>query len=114
MVTKLGDIEVQVFSVPDRIKLTIKFGDPGTEATILIRHADSMENTRIEDDVLRLAEALRNGPQVSDLPFEIKFGDHGTEATINIRHADSMPNPFANIDVLRLAEALQNSARPQG
>jgi len=68
MVTKLGDIEilqVDLEPVTGRISdltLEIEFGDPGTKATNLIRHAQSMPNTRanIQRDVLRLAEALQN------------------------------------------------------
>jgi len=67
MVTKLGDIEilqVNLERVTGRISdltLEIEFGDPGTKATILIRHAQSMPNTRanIQRDVLRLAERFR-------------------------------------------------------
>jgi hypothetical protein len=67
MAAKLGDIEIlQVNLEPvtrgiSDLTLAIKFGDPGTEATILIRHAQSMPNTRanIQDDVLRLAKALQ-------------------------------------------------------
>jgi len=67
MVTKLGDIEIRVMLEPvtsriSDLTLEIKFGDPGTKATILIRHAQSMPNTHenIRHDVLRLAEALQN------------------------------------------------------
>jgi hypothetical protein len=69
MVTKLGDIEIrEVFHDEQdtlRIKgltFEIKFGDPGTKAAIVIRHAQSMPNTHanIQYDVLRLAEALQN------------------------------------------------------
>ena len=67
MVTTLGDIEIlQVNPEPvtsriSDLTLEIEFGDPGTKATILIRHAQSMPNTRtnIQRDV-RLAEALQN------------------------------------------------------
>jgi hypothetical protein len=66
MVAKLGDIEIRVTLEPATsrigdLTLAIKFGDPGTEATILIRHAQSMPDTRanIQDDVLRWRKRFR-------------------------------------------------------